>query len=52
MWKHVRDRAVREVSEGRDIVGLELSLEYHPCSTAVLLVWRVIIRWIESRGIL
>ena len=44
MWKHVRDRAVRDINENRDIVGLELSLEYHPCAMAVLWAWRVKIR--------
>ena len=37
MWKYVRDRAVRDISEERDIVGLELSLECHPC--AMTMFW-------------
>ena len=41
MWKHVRDRAMRDISEGRDIVGLELSLECHPCAMAVSWARRV-----------
>ena len=40
MWKHVRARAVRVITEERDIMGLGLSLESHPSSMSILVVWR------------
>ena len=38
---HVKYWTVKGITEGSDIMGLELSLEYSACSMMVLFAWRV-----------